>query len=368
MEPSVIPHKRSLELDGLRAFAILPVLMFHFKPTTGALAWLGPLCNRGWIGVELFFVLSGYLITGILVDSAGKPGYYKNFIMRRALRVLPLYYLYLAVTFLVIHMRPNIAQDVANWGGLKWYAFYVGNIRMAMQADWPPFRPLTMLWSLQVEEQFYLFYPLLIACCKNSTLRRILWFCVVVAPALRCLTLLMIPHGGMTRYVLTPLRVDSLAAGGIVALLVRQGGLPASRTLQLGSLAGVSACTVMFLTLGRLNNDYDSPFVSTIGFSLVDLTCALVLAFVVSSPKGRLADALRWAPLVYIGQISYGLYLFHYPVGMVVRSALGRYLPVSEGGTLNLIVSVVLSIVLAGLSWRFFESRVLRLKDRFSNR
>ena len=138
---SLVPQKRSLELDGLRAFAILPVLMFHFKPTTGVLEWLGPLCNRGWIGVELFFVLSGYLITGILVDSAGRPNYYKNFIVRRALRVLPLYYLYLAVTLFAIHLRPSILQDMANWGGLKWYAFYAGNIRMACRGTGPRFAP-----------------------------------------------------------------------------------------------------------------------------------------------------------------------------------------------------------------------------------
>ena len=353
-------------MDGLRAFAILPVILFHFKPTTGALAWTAWLCNRGWIGVELFFVLSGFLITGILVDSAHKPNYYKNFIVRRALRVLPLYYIYLAAVWYVIQLRPNIAQDVADWGGLKWYSFYFGNWRMAMMRDWPPFRPLTILWSLEVEEQFYLFYPMVIAFCPINVVRRVLWSCVIGAPILRCASLLFLTHGGMTRYVLTPLRMDALALGGLIALKVRQGGLPDPKIFRVGAVIGILLCAAMFLGFGRINNDYDSSFISSIGFTVVDVTCALLVAYVISSRQGRLAAFLRFFPLVFIGQISYGLYLFHYPVGMVIHSALGRLIDMPEGGTLQLVLALAFSIALASFSWLFFESRILRFKERFA--
>src|ERR1039458_8422018 len=114
---------RIVELDGLRAFAILPVLVFHLGPTQGPLAGVQPLSKLGWMGVDLFFVLSGFLITSILVGSAGKPNYYRNFIARRALRILPLYYGCVVVFTIMAYFGPDreVWISFMRWGGPGWF-------------------------------------------------------------------------------------------------------------------------------------------------------------------------------------------------------------------------------------------------------
>src|SRR5438067_5216950 len=147
--------RRVPELDGLRGIAILGVLMFHLTPANIPL-FTAYFVQSGWMGVDLFFILSGYLITGILVDTAGRPGYYRNFLLRRTLRIVPLYCVILAIACVMFTWKQFLATG--GW----WYLTFLGNTQVFLQNRWPS-GILTPLWSLQVEEQFYLTFPLLVA-------------------------------------------------------------------------------------------------------------------------------------------------------------------------------------------------------------
>ena len=130
--------RRILELDGLRAFAILPVILHHCYPFHGPFAWTGFVGEAGWMGVDLFFVLSGFLITGILVDAVSQPHYYRNFIIRRSLRIFPLYYAALTL-FTLAAWKGGGEQwaEMKQWG-IGWFVFYVGNLRASWLNAFPP--------------------------------------------------------------------------------------------------------------------------------------------------------------------------------------------------------------------------------------
>ena len=179
--PPKAVNRRIPELDGLRGIAILLVLMFHLTPAKVPLL-AAYFIQAGWLGVDLFFVLSGYLITGILVDTAGRPGYYRNFILRRTLRIFPLYFACLAIacirTYWPAYSPGHGFFETGGW----WYAIYLGNVQVFLQNRWPLDLALLPLWSLQVEEQFYLTFPLLVASVTRRNLARILVAAVIAAP------------------------------------------------------------------------------------------------------------------------------------------------------------------------------------------
>lgn len=341
---------RIVELDGLRAFAIIPVMLHHCWPTGH---WTSSLAEAGWMGVDLFFVLSGYLITGILLKS----GNYRNFLARRALRIFPLYYLCLALFVLVAVFRTDQAswEAMKAWGGAGWFFVYLGNFRAAWINALPPVLSFATLWSLQVEEQFYLLFPIAIALLSRENLRRFLIGCAVAAPVLRSLLVVFAPHNVIAGYVLMPCRMDALAMGGIVALRDR----PFPRVafpIGAAALAGI-----LYL---RGVTAYD-PVMRSIGYSAVDLTCACLLASVLHSRGSRLTGLLRLRPLVYTGQIAYGLYLLHEPASWTARRLLGN---IEAHAPLSVPITFGASFLVAGLSWRFFESPFLAWKESFQMR
>jgi peptidoglycan/LPS O-acetylase OafA/YrhL len=360
---------RVLELDGLRAFAILPVMFSHCYPeNAGLITFAG---KAGWIGVDLFFVLSGYLITGILLKAAGQPHYYRNFIARRTIRIFPLYYVCLILfTAAVYWTGGDTLAGFRAWGGAKWFVFYLGNIRAAI-AGFPQVFSFVPLWSLQVEEQFYLTYPLIVAMCSRRALRGFLTGCVIVAPLLRSF-LLLLPNSSMARYVLMPCRMDALALGGLVALRMSSPGaspLRPARVRLAAILSGVLAAGVYIFAWYRKPGDLEyDPFVSSIGYTLIDITCAAVLSLVILSPSAAPARMLRWRPLVYTGQIAYGLYLLHAPAAWVVRAAIAHFarIDIAPQSPAGILVLLGAGYAAAALSWRFFESPVLTLKARFT--
>ncbi|MEO8097202.1 MAG: acyltransferase [Acidobacteriota bacterium] len=354
------------ELDGLRGLAILLVLFHHSYPEG---SWAASLGESGWIGVDLFFVLSGFLITGILLASKGSTHYYRNFVARRAIRIFPLYY----VCLILFHLATKISggaewQAMAAWGGPSWFYFYLGNVRAAWEYALPPVFSFSILWSLQVEEQFYLLYPLAIARLRGTSLRRLLLACVFLAPVLRLL-FSVVAHNPTASYALTFCRMDSLALGGLVAMRVRSGPVSLKTQSVLKVAARVAVLALLAAVLfGHLESS--DPWVSTVGFSLIDLCCTTLLARLVLSPVSSLTPLLRWRPLVYTGQISYGLYLLHGPATFLFRSLVERLTSISvpPHSWLGVLILMVSSYVAAGLSWRFFESPLLSLKRRFTIR
>jgi peptidoglycan/LPS O-acetylase OafA/YrhL len=357
------PSMRVLELDGLRALAILPVIFHHCCPSdTPFFTGFGEI---GWVGVDLFFVLSGFLITGILLRTRGGHHYYRNFIIRRTLRIFPLYYLCLGLFTIAIHQNALAWEALKAWGGPGWFFVYLGNLRLAWVNQYPPVFSFVPLWSLQVEEQFYLLFPLIVATLSTESLRRFLIWCIVTAPALRIY--LILAHHTAAAYVLMPSRMDSLALGGLVAI---GATLPVRLRFDWIASVGIGLTALMFFVVIRTtpSGTEGHPFVASIGYSLVDLTSAAVLSYLLVSPKGKIAAALRWRPLTYTGQIAYGLYLLHGPASWAARGLIGRIFSIEIPGHSWLSVPVTFgaSFVAAGLTWKYFERPMLGLKDRFT--
>jgi peptidoglycan/LPS O-acetylase OafA/YrhL len=345
--------RRILELDGLRAFAILPVIVHHFAPP-GSGFWAS-LAEMGWVGVDLFFVLSGFLIIGILVRTKADTHYYRNFIVRRTLRIFPLYYVCL-ILFTMFAKQDAASWDF--WHGPSWFFAYLGNFPMAVKDAFPPVFAFAPLWSLQVEEQFYLLFPMIVAAMSTRNLRRLLVGFVVGAPALR---ICCIAWGHpLAAYVLMPCRMDALAIGGLVALAGTRS-LRFDRWCVFG--AAILAVMFAFAANARETGTELNPLIASIGYTIIALTFAAVLMHILSAPSGRVSTALRWPPLIYIGQISYGLYLLHIPAFWVARQVFIKLFSIQIPGRSWAAVPVALaaSLVGAGLSSKLFERPIIRL-------
>src|SRR4051812_42732359 len=212
-------------LDGLRGLAIILVLLFHFTPegigATSAEKVLRSVASLGWCGVDLFFVLSGFLITGILYDAKGSPHFFRDFYMRRVLRIFPLYYGVLFLVFIVVPLLHPLtrASDQQFIHNQHWLWLYMANIPQALTNAWPlktGWVNLNHFWSLAIEEHFYLIWPALVFLLQRRTLMRICTACIITALILRCLTYFL--WNDTAAYVLTPCRMDELAMGALVAL------------------------------------------------------------------------------------------------------------------------------------------------------
>lgn len=376
------------ELDGLRGIAILMVLFFHNTTymaqlenwqVHGLLFWLVDFSQVGWAGVDLFFVLSGYLITGILLDTTGRPHYYRNFIVRRALRIFPLYYACLVLYCVLTYLPGQILwKSYVTGAGAGWYLIYLGNVQAFITNSWPAAAILTPLWSLQVEEQFYFSFPLLVWAARRKTLALILTGSVAAALLLRIALTAALPGKTIGPYVLMPCRMDSLALGGLIAIIQRE--YPhwlkhpwVARVTAAAVLAFATVCIFFSdtpwseMAQGRLRIDCcRTPAMRTAGYSAIDLAFAGMLVMLVSGRYPKLARLCRWRILVWIGTISYGLYLLHIPALTITDRWLAPWLRVPVHSSAEIVLSVALALTLAWISWIFFESRILKLKNRFT--
>ena len=358
------PSGRLPVLDGLRGLAILLVLLLHFTMYGGTLAaaGIGGFVHRfalaGWIGVDLFFVLSGFLITGILYDAKGGERYFRNFYARRILRIFPLYYGALVV-FLVL--LPFVWRGHEGLAQMReegiWYWTYLVNVQIAREG-WPDFGALGHFWSLAVEEQFYLLWPVAVFLLRRRPLMALCAGAGGLAVGVRLA--LHLADREAAAFVLLPARVDALAAGALLALAVRgPGGLPATlrwaKPAAAVALAGLAA-----LFVWKRGLPAEDPAVAVAGYSLLAVLFAGVLALTL---EGR---AERWlaAPwLVFFGRYSYGLYVLHHPLLFLKPERLSYgSLP---GWLLFVGAATGATVLLALLSWHFWEKPFLDLKDRF---
>jgi peptidoglycan/LPS O-acetylase OafA/YrhL len=357
------------ELDGLRAIAILLVLVHHFWPTVGPLAQYSKLAHLGWIGVDLFFVISGFLITGILLDTVGDRGYLRNFYARRALRIFPLYYLFLLIVFTVIPLAQGgpygQTEFLRESGSPLWYILYLGNVREALVGVEPAYF-LAPLWSLSIEEQFYIVFPLLVALLSRRSLAILLVALVLAAPAFRFVTMLLFPANERIQYLAPFSRMDVISLGCLLAVAFRSPRCAPQRWPAAGLLlTAIAAMGAAFFLNGL---DRTLPFCRVAGYSLVAVTFACFVLWTLQRRGDRATAWLRWQPVCYLGKICYGIYLLQRPAEVILLKASGKLGLAWDPGSLTLVIAkMATAILLATASWHLFERSVLRLKGRFSS-
>jgi peptidoglycan/LPS O-acetylase OafA/YrhL len=370
-------------LDGLRGLAIIGVLLDHFTTVTPEptadwprLLWRG--FKSGWIGVDLFFVLSGFLITGILLDAKGGARYFRNFYMRRTLRIFPLYYAVLVVVFLVLPRFHLSARDAAllEEHGQWWYWLYLTNVLAAIHHFAAIPLEAGHLWSLAVEEQFYLFWPLVVFACSSARLRVVCLAILVTALLLRVGIRLADDPGYAVYpdavYSLLITRADTLAMGGLLALAMRdRDGIARLRRLAPRVLlAAAIPIAVLFVRERGLNAG--GIAMQTIGYSSLAVLFGSALTLSVLAPReSPLSRGLTAGWLMAFGRYSYAIYLFHGFVNPPLWRALGPHLLSPTGGmswlarAAYILIGVGVTFVLAVLSWNLFERHFLKLKDLF---
>ncbi len=361
-------------LDGVRGIAILAVMLRHFVQgmdlTTPADRVVFSLGRLGSNGVDLFFVLSGFLITGILLDARDRPDYYRRFYIRRTLRIFPLYYFALCLAFWIwprIFPGPSSLLYAVD-ANQPWYWLYASNWLFVKEGT---YLGLAHFWSLAIEEQFYLLWPAVVALVPRERLAAVCAWCFGASLFLRA----ALAYGGvdvMIVYVLTPARFDSLALGALVAATLRQSGgqerlRRAAAWLGPLSLGSLVAMVVLGGDSGRTH------LLMTVGVSLVGVMSAAFVIWAVLQPQGGLARRVfELAPLRWLGFYAYALYVFH----PFVQDALERvwadsFLPRVAGSLLPgriafVLTSLAASCAVAWLSWHGYEKRWLALKDRWA--
>jgi peptidoglycan/LPS O-acetylase OafA/YrhL len=364
------PHLHMPSLDGLRGAAILLVLFDHMsRSLTMNFSFNNKLfywAELGWSGVDLFFVLSGFLITGILFDAKGTECFFKNFYARRALRIFPLYYTALALVFLItpLLVRLNLPEGTCN---PAWMTIYGTNFVLSANGD-GAFGVLDHFWSLAVEEHFYLVWPAIVFFLNRKKLMIVAACACVIAPLLRLWTMNggdMLPYSA---YMNTPMRMDSLAAGAFIALMVR-GPKGMAGIVKPAMIVAVAAFAVFLsIVLLRHTKSPHDYLIGTVGFSTLWAFYGAVLLL-----------ALNWSPLQMImsspvlrwfGKYSYGMYVWHPVVFMLVfHSDISHYLRQGDWrmqaiSSCLIGLAAMLAVTLA--SWHLWEKQFLKLKGRFA--
>ena len=361
-------------LDGIRGLAVILVFVFHaanvnaaqtpLTATPGPVAgFLHAIASRGWIGVDLFFVLSGYLITGILLRAKDAENYYQVFYARRALRILPLYYVVMFGLIAMSAHRPPISSQI-------WFWFNLSNFPTAFHPALIP--ALSHYWSLAIEEQFYLLWPAIVRRFNEKILIRICLGAIAGCLVLRNLPIVLAwnQHWPDFIYRLTPFRIDTLCAGALLAILIHQGvSLDRFRGyLRIACLAGG---TVLGISLFAGTN---SNLPVRLGYT-GSVFCFTALIALALDPASLTAKIFRNAFLRRMGWYSYCFYLIHVDLlshdrGLTQRLA-GLHLTFANVELNQLVLNCVAFAVTFGVcaaSFKFFESPILGLKRFFPYR
>jgi peptidoglycan/LPS O-acetylase OafA/YrhL len=368
VEPKLQGHVRAL--DAIRGLAILAVLLFRFGGGSTGYASAGtavvPLIDIGQRGVDLFFVLSGFLITGILFDSKSKSGYFLNFYARRTVRIFPLYYAVLFVSLIVwpalvgytTELQP--AQDNAPWLWL-----YGANVLQSWRGEWC-LGYLNHFWSLAVEEHFYLVWPAVIYCLSRQNAMGTCGVLFVVA-SLGRVVWLALRGNDVAPEVFTLFRMDGLVAGAWLALAARSaGGL---RRFAAPAKVALVATTLLLIPLS-----IQHVRVLTLIDSLWVVECASLLVVVVTAaPATFFGRCGASSVLHWLGKYSYGLYVFGnllIPLlaPVVTAGGLANLLGSAYAGQLAYLALMSMATCTAALvSWHLFEKHCLRLKKYFEH-
>jgi peptidoglycan/LPS O-acetylase OafA/YrhL len=352
------------ELDGVRGLAILLVLVWHYLIClVAAPPPLFRFLNLTWSGVDLFFVLSGFLIGGILLDHRDAANFFGVFYRRRICRILPLYYAWL---LLFVILRPLVGK-LTDWVfadplPLWSYATFTQNFLQAKTGSWGP-NWLAVTWSLAIEEQFYLLLPLVIRFTPPRRLPLVLAPFIVAAPVARYL-LFDPARSGLASYVLLICKTDALLLGVLCAWLMRLKGGEA-RVARAASFL-----RILFLSCGGfacLTADVpETLFTRVLSDSFLAIAYAALILLVLTSPRSPLARMSRWGWLRHLGAIAYGTYIIHMAVlGIAFALARGHWPYLTDGTDLRVVLAALaVTILLAAASWRWFEKPIVAFGQR----
>jgi len=358
-------------LDAIRGLAILLVLVIHIgesMPAPASRGWMvfSSFASSSWVGVDLFFVLSGFLITGILYDTTRASNFFKAFYARRFLRIFPLYY-----GFLILLLVLTIPLQI-EWHGREWiYLLYLQNTRIAkhVSAAFSPYVAINHLWSLAVEEQFYFVWPAFVFLVRDRLLLVRITALLMIGSMLVRLLMLYSGKSLWMIYIFTPARADSLMMGSALALLFRGGIESQKRLKRLAQF--VLPCSIAFLLVLALPThglNFSSKGVIVFGYTTIALASASLMTL--SLTDRWCGAAINRPVLRWLGKYSYGIYVLHLPVMMlllrlhVVTQTEAKYAsPIWK--LVIVVAAVTVSVGLAFLSFNFYESRFLRLKRFF---
>jgi peptidoglycan/LPS O-acetylase OafA/YrhL len=368
------------ELDGLRGLAVLLVIVFHSmhvpKITTNFLdVSMHSLFMMGWCGVDIFFTLSGFLITTILLSTKNEKNYFSSFYYKRVLRIFPLYYLYLLFIFLIFF--PEVHSKVFGQDKFKlelaqhsqlWFWLYISNIKQFILGR--NFGAgVGHLWSLAIEEQFYLVWPCLVYFCSLKRLKTLSLILIIFSLVLRVVFYFnnVSPE---SIYTFTLTRFDTLLFGAYVAILLKDNYSFNQKKAHLLLLLLLVLCGPLFIIFGPR---YEStPVMYTIGYSIIGLTVATLIIILQSGQPSFVNRMFKKKWLIFFGKYSYALYLFH----VLIRQSIYRVFNQPKlffglqifWDIFVLVIVIACSTLVALISWHCYEKWFLKLKVRFEKK
>jgi len=350
-------------LDGLRGIAILLVVFYHNFGFINQFFF-------GWLGVDLFFVLSGFLITDILLTSVNSPNYLRNFYMRRILRIFPLYYLCLIIFLIILPLFGLLQKDLKYFSGNQWWIWtFLQNWQYSIHPS-ADAKIFMHFWSLAVEEQFYLVWPFVILWIKNP--KKLFFIMLSLLLAVICLRivlwLLEFKTLNYTSFY-TFTRIDGICIGSMLALLHRFKYDFLSRHMPF-IVTGLAALNLFFFLLNRSNN-FSFPFLAFIGYTTFAVIFGLLVHESIVNKSSQLQKFLCFRPLRFLGKISYGFYIFHWPVYVISGTYLANYFStdfhfsLAKSRIAASIVATLTAFIISIISYYLFEIKMLKLKERF---
>jgi peptidoglycan/LPS O-acetylase OafA/YrhL len=347
---------RHEQLDGLRALAVFSVFITHWLPVIRVLGF-----SPGRLGVNLFFVLSGFLITGILlktrdsIEQGAQPlsRAVGHFYARRALRLLPLIYMVLIITTLLDY--PGVRDTVL------YHSFYVGNFYFALHSEL--YNSTSHLWSLAVEEQFYMVWPWVILLVPKRLLLKSVIVVIILAPLFRLLCYeLDLPS--ISIRTLTPSSFDMFGVGALLALIAKREGYEYVANMKIVKWMGVIGLSLLIIT--ATPNIHRVPIIFQVGQSLGSaLFFGWLVVHATVGFSGIFGTILASKPMVYTGTISYGLYVVHNFVPHTLQLLFGSDVWSTVTPLAKVVFNMVGTFIIASLSWHFFEGPINRLKKHF---
>jgi len=361
-----IEDRRIPQLDGLRGLAIAMVIVWHYfvlplrehaNQSVHSVIAAGRLT---WSGVDLFFVLSGFLIGGILLDQSESPNRFRTFYLRRAYRILPIYLL------VCIAVESCFAAAHFHERSMPWYSYFTftQNLWIARHNTFDPL--LSYTWSLAVEEQFYLTLPWMIFYLSRRVLTNTLLFVTLSAPLLRY-ALVIFGFQQVAVHVLSPARADTLALGVLAAMAVRSEFAINLLAREKNKLRMAFLLPLVVMTIATIKDwRMGSLRMAQYGYSALALCYFLLLLELIAFPDSRLALWFRNGTLRWLGSISYGAYLLHQVVNMVCdRLIVSSHAGLSWRLT-SAFIAIGATLGLAHLSWKLFESKLVNYARRFT--